>query len=180
MSFCKFPALAALCVLTLGCGSAQAQTNSGNTGGYYGTPQTATIPLYNMQAQPLPLNQMVAGQNAPSYNYGGSQTQPYNFGTTSSGSGNGFYMPEGTLTPQQEAMLAEQLAQQELLYNQQMQMNTQGQGSLAAQLNALNQSPFFNQNNQQEQQGQRVVKRVVRNALNDPLRPPPRLFNPDQ
>jgi hypothetical protein len=169
MSFSKISAQVAVSILALFvCGLAHAQT--------------ANVPLYNAQAQPLPLNQMVAGQNAPSYSYnqpGG--TQPYSFGATNTNTGGGFYAPQGTLTPEQEAALAQQIAQQEFLIEQQMQMNMQGQGGLGAQLNALNQSPFFNQNNDiQKQPGQRVVKRVVRNALNDPLSPPPRLFNPDQ
>lgn len=133
-------------------------------------------PVYNQGAAPIPLNQLVAGQNAPSYNYNNTAVQPYNFGSTTSPSGQ-YYVPQGTLTPQQEAALQAQILQQQQ-YAQQYGAPQNDANNLAAQLAQLNQGPFGT--NADEQPTKRTVKRVVRNALNDPLKPPPRLFNPDQ
>ena len=170
MGFKKL-ALLSVALTGLAHGPALAQTYTSTS--YYGaTPQTASAPLYNTTTQPYMPAAPVAGQNAPSYVYGASNTSSYTYGSSASGN---TYVPQGTLTPQQEAAFAQQLAQQQNMY-------MQGQpyavpNSLQAQLDALN-SGHFGAEDQQPKQ--RVVKRVVRNALNDPLNPPPRLFNPDQ
>lgn len=133
--------------------------------------ETGPMPVYNQGATPIPLTQMVAGQNAPSYNYNQTAVQPYSFGASTSTTSGQYYAPQGTLTPQQEAALQAQILQQQ--YMPQSDTN-----NLAAQLAQLNQGPFGTQAD--DQPTKRTVKRVVRNALNDPLKPPPRLFNPDQ
>ena len=141
-----------------------AQTNTLNS-------RTGT--LYNQNAQPLSLSQAVAGVNAPSYNYGGSNAA------------GGTYQPQGTLTDEQEALLQDQYEQQQAFNEfqalQSLQNNGAGFGaennSFAAQLARLKGGGLGEEETQTKK---RTVKRVVRNALNDPLTAPPRLFNPDQ
>jgi hypothetical protein len=174
MGFKKL-ALLSVALAALPQGLAFAQTSTYTPTAYYGaTAQTASAPLYNTTAQPYMPAPAVAGQNAPSYVYGASNTSSYTYG--SSGSAN-TYVPQGTLTPQQEAAFAQQLAQQQALYMS-GQPYYAAPGSLQEQLDALNASHFGAEEDQKSKQ--RVVKQVVRNALNDPLSPPPRLFNPDQ
>ena len=143
---------------------AYAQTSNGNTDG-----ET----LYNQNAQPLSLSQAVAGINAPSYNYGRSNASA------------GTYQPQGTLTAEQEALLQDQFEQQQAFNEFQALQSLQNGGagfgaednSFAAQLARLRGGGL---GAEETQPTKRVVKRVVRNALNDPLTAPPRLFNPDQ
>lgn len=162
----------AICALMVPCGGVMAQTQATTTSGspYYGA-----VPAYNTNAVPVPLTQMVAGQNAPSYNYNqasANTVQPYNFNAGPTGQ---YYQPQGTLTPEQEAMLEAQMIQQSMM---QQPMAQNGNNYLQAQLSQLTQGPFANQSS--DVPTKRTVKRVVRNGLNDPLKAPPRLFNPDQ
>ncbi len=161
MRFYSFiPVFAVFCMV---CGHASyAQTNTGQP------------VLYNQNAVPFSLSQAVAGVSAPSYSYNAGSTQTY--------------APQGTLSPEQEAALEAQYFQQQALFQQQLNQ----QAALAAQ---NNQSSLQDPNSFQAQLArlraggassndaqptERKVKRVVRNAINNPLQPPPRLFNPDQ
>jgi len=137
----------------------------------YTTTQTGAVPFYNNNTQPLPMDQLVAGKNAPSYNFGG--TQPYNsFGGSMTNS-------NGVLTPEAVAQLRAQRDAQAQQYEQQFlqsgQANNQ-QGTLGAVQNAYNSFT-----GQQQQQPARPVKRqLVYRQQDNPLAAPPRLFNPDQ
>jgi hypothetical protein len=137
------------------------------------------LTLYNQNAQPLSIQQAVAGKNAPSYDYSRSAaTQNYN--PYGSGPSSGSYVPQGTLTPEQQRDLQEQYLEQQAFYQQMGQQQgigtQQGGGTFEEQLAKLT----GKSNAEDEKPKDRKVKRVVRNALNNPLATPPRLFNPDQ
>lgn len=166
-------------VVLLCAASASAQT-------YYSTTSQGQTNGYYTNAQPLALQQMVAGQNAPSYNYDQtSQTSsgygyygasPYtgSYAATTSGYGAQGYTASGLMSPDEEAQYyasANGAQGQGMIYNPTI--------SVQQRLNNLaNMGPFTTK--EQEEPKTRVVRRLSRNALNDPLAPPPRLFNPDQ
>lgn len=138
--------------------------------GMTGVPQYQTgvygAPFYNNASpMPLPLNQMTAGVNAPSYNYDGAQ--PY---TGFTGGDPMAGMDYANLTSEQRGMIDQQAAaramQEQAFYANQMAQ--QGQ------INGGNQ--MFGGNQEQEP----VRRRVVYKEKNNPLVTPPRLFNPDQ
>lgn len=157
--------------------SAQAQTSyqtATPTGGYVYTGSqgsTYAAPVYNTNAQPLSLNQAIKGKNAPSYNFKGAKQQPYNFGTTNA--------KNGPMTVEEADQLRIMRDQQAAAYEK----------NLVAQINAQNANPngqATGYNNltqflpgQQPQQPPRKKRLVYREDAN-PLRTPPRLFNPDQ
>lgn len=135
------------------------------------------VPIYNSGANPLPMEQMIAGKNAPSYNYNSNKVQPYNLGGTgsmSSGAG-------APLTPDQVAQMRAnrnaQAQQYEQHYLQQAQNQLQGvtapDGYAAQGYNAL-------YGGQQQQQQQRPTKkRLLYKQGEDMMPTPPRLFNID-
>lgn len=133
----------------------------------------AGAPIYNNTAQqPLPLNQMAAGKNAPSYNY--NSTRPY---TGFMGGDPLAGADYANLTPEQRRLIDQQAAaraaQEQAFYTnmqkQQMQQNPYIQGA----------SQLYSNYTQEEPQVQKQ-RRVVYKERNNPLTTPPRLFNPDQ
>ena len=148
--------------------------------GMSGTPQyqQGTPTFYNNAAQaPLPLNQLAAGKNAPSYNYNNSGQTPAYTGFTGNNPLSG--MDYANLTPEQRRYLDQQEAaryqQQQYLQQQQQQQRAQQQlGQANSYLGGGSLNPFA----QPEQKPKQ--RRVVYNERNNPLVTPPRLFNPDQ
>ena len=139
-------------------------------------------PYFNTQAQPMPMEQMVAGRNAPSYDFGGNTNAFTGFG---GGANTGGYVSNGIMTPEQAQLFNRQreaaalAAQNEYLANlqQQAQMQQQQQQMVAPMTQQQNFSaPFFGG----QQQAAPVQRRVVYRERNNPLATPPRLFNPDQ
>lgn len=175
-----------LCGVT---GAALAQQNSGgsylyvpSTGNVGYAPQGATgaIPFYNNTAQPLPMDQLVAGKNAPSYNYR-NNTQPYNLSPQRGG--------DGTMTGAQFEQLRsgrDQRAQQyeneylQRLADRDAALNGSGQGAAGTAQGYLNNAQsLYNGNGQKQDQPKRKKRLVYREDAN-PLATPPRLFDPDQ
>ncbi len=174
-------------VISLDLSPAQAQTNNtlyNTTTGYnnyssaYGTSPTG-IPLYNGNAQPLPMQQMIAGRNAPSYNYGGSNA--YTGAGTTSGI---LSAADAEAIRQQRDMLAQQYQQQYMAslqqgnpngqyYQQGQQQQPYGQ---MTQINPLTGQPYA----YGQQPQKRVVQRVIYKERNNLSPTPQRLFNPDQ
>lgn len=139
--------------------------------------------VYNSGAnrQILPLDQMVAGRNAPSYAYGGNQQRTQ---ANLYGNGGGFGNMSGALSPDQARQLRSQRDANAQAYQQQymdslrqQQQNnpypnpqmagSQYQGSQFEQLYAENDEP------------KPVKRKVLYKQLKNPLKEPPRLFNTD-
>lgn len=142
----------------------QTAYNGQSQGGY---------PVYNSNnTQPLPLQQMIAGKNAPSYNFS-NQPKPYNFQT-----GPNIYQPQPAMTPaeQQAAAYQQQLMQQQQqqqgVQQQQQYYNQQQQASN----NVLNGGPFGSTPDAQVP----VRRKVLYKEMNNPLKTPARLFDPEQ
>jgi hypothetical protein len=142
-------------------------------------------PYFNTQAQPLPMEQMVAGRNAPSYDFNGSANTFTGFG---SGTGNTGYVSGGIMTPEQAQLFNRQreaaalAAQNEYLASlqQQSQMQQQQQPQAAPMMMQQTQNfaaPFLGG---QGQAAAPMRRRVLYREMNNPLATPPRLFNPDQ
>ena len=140
------------------------------TGQAYTTTQTGVTPFYNNTAQPLPLQQMVAGKNAPSYNFK-NQVQPYNLNTASMNS-------NGALTPDEvDRIRASRDAQAQAYQKQfleQSAQNGQPQTIGGAMGNA------YNSLMPTQDKPKPTKKRLVYRESANPLSAPPRLFNPDQ
>lgn len=160
-------------------------TGAGTT--YYTSQSNGAAPIYNngSNVQPLPMQQMIAGKNAPSYNFNSGSSAYTAFGSSNPMAN---VTSIGSLTPEQDAYIRAQ--------NQ-----TQAQGGYGAQ------QPFGYQQNQYQQPAQNgassyqgnafsglynnpfgttpvadipTKKKVVYKERNNPLVDPPRLFNPDQ
>lgn len=166
--------VAGLAVLTAG--SAQAQTSyqatTPSTGYVYTGNQNTASPIYNTNSQPLPMQQMIKGKNSPSYNFKGS-SQPYNFGTRDDKSGPMTVEEADRIRAMRDAQAAEYEKNLVARINAQNaapngQAGTNGYGDLRQFLPGA-----------QQPQPQRK-KRLVYREDADPLRIPPRLFNPDQ
>lgn len=163
------------------CAHAQApQTSyySNATNPAYGGQQPAPVPFYNngANAQPFSMEQMIAGKNAPSYNYGNNGAQqPYGFN-------NGANMDmSGSLSPAQVEMLraqrnaAAQNFEAQYLANMQQQMGANG----ASQYQGNAFSQLYNKATEDDEPAPKK-RRVVYKEKNNPLITPPRLFDPDQ
>ena len=164
---------------------AMAQNNVQTGQTYYNAPiynapqgysQTqGNVPIYNSgNVQPLPMQQMIAGQNAPSYNY--NTVQPY--GTNNSNTYGGAITPE-----QANAIRASRNAQAQAYEAQYMQqLQQQAQGIAPNNNSSAYQGNAFSQLYNREDDADKVPtkRRVVYNERNNPLITPPRLFNPDQ
>ena len=132
----------------------------------------------------LPMQQMIAGQNAPSYAFGNRQQQQQN-GIYNNGGGflDGSVM--GGISPEQaNAIRAQRNAnaaayQQQYLENarQRQQMEYAQQQNMAG---SQYQGAQFNQLYAENAEPKPVKKKVIYNQLNNPLVEPPRLFNPDR
>ena len=166
---------------------AMAQQNSGtgtsadysvpmynDAGAAYYNNTTGTAPVYNSTARPLPLNQMVAGKNAPSYNY--NKTQPYNNfgGDPLAGADLSALSPEQARLIRAQRDANAQRAQAE--YMATLQQQQQG-GAANPYLQGAGQ--MYNQFAQPTPKAP-AKRRVVYKEKNNPLVTPPRLFNPDQ
>lgn len=149
---------------------------------YYATTPTGAVPVYNnLNTTPImPMDQMVAGKNAPSYNYNNpTGVQPYNFGT---GAGN--VSGQAAMSAEQQA----QMYQQQLLNQQQQQQYANGQtgpmGVSTTQGSLQNLTQFANSPFGTNTQGTAAAvpkqRKVIYKELNNPLKEPARLFNPDQ
>lgn len=190
-------------VLASGMSPCFAQTQQQQQQSYvYGGANNNGMPLYNsaqnyrsdttagsiyntgQNLQLLPMQQMVAGKDAPSYAYGGSQkNQPYGFNN------NGMLDPTamGGLSPEQARMIRDQRDARAAAYQQQylesLQRNPQvgpytpGQEMAGSQYQGSQFSQLYAQNGQPKPP---VKRKVLYNQLNNPLVDPPRLFNPDK
>lgn len=172
-------------------------TNSGpvynSTVGSAARQTTGNVSIYNSgnALQMLPMQQMAAGQNAPSYTYGHQKqnAQPY----TNYNSGPMALNPNaiGSLSADQARMIREQRNMQANAYQEQY-MEQLRQRDLnnpylnqpqQQQLQAMNgasqyQGAQFSQLYANSGQPKPVVKpKVLYNELNNPLVEPPRLFN---
>jgi hypothetical protein len=145
----------------------------------YYQPGVGGSPIYNNgSAQPYAMNQMIAGKNAPSYNF--SNNTAY---TGFTNTGNPLAGADlANLTPEQSRYIEQQrlyrVQQEQQAFLQQQQAQQQQQAWQQPQMNTtqnLNQgyNPFM----EQEKPRQR---RVVYKERNNPLVTPPRLFDPDQ
>lgn len=136
-------------------------------------------PIYNNSpsARPLPLQQMVAGKDAPSYSYGKGQAYN-NFADPLAN------MDITSMSPDQARMVRAQRnaraqqAQADYLASLQGQQPPGGMVTGNSQY-APTAGQTYNQFTQPEQQKPKQ-RRVVYNEKNNPLVTPPRLFNPDQ
>ncbi len=185
MSF-KYPTLAAALIL----GFVSPALAQNNTTSYYSPNQIGTtpnVPIYNTTGTPLAIDQMVAGKNAPSYTYNNSrqqqqqQIQPYTFNQGTTGASP--YTGQQVGSPSQQYL--EALARQQVMAQNSGQngatpynnaYNNQSNSNIYNNLQNLNAGPF---GNQVQNEGQRK-RRVVYKEMNNPLKEPTRLFNPDQ
>lgn len=165
-----------LCVSGLMAFSAQAQTTTTQQPSYYVVPAgnaTSSGSLFNQNAQPLPLQQMIAGQNAPSYNYG-TTTQAY---TGSSGRNTSI----GVMSPEQARSLNRQREANALAYQNEY-LASLGQAAMGQQQptsSSAYQGSAFSNLYAGEKKKVPTKRRVVNKSMNDPLATPPRLFNLD-
>ncbi len=153
--------------------------------------QTTGNSFYNSGAnlQMLPMQQMTAGKNAPSYSFGGNRSnQPYAFNPY-----NGGLDPTagGALTPDQARAIRAQRNAQAAAYQQEYldSLRQRDMNNPYAQQQLLDQpvagsmyqggqfSQLYNENNQPTIP---VKRKVLYKQLKNPLVEPPRLFNPDQ
>jgi hypothetical protein len=145
---------------------------------YSGNNNNNAAPIYNSGAQPLPMQQMIKGHNAPSYNFNGNNARPYNnFGTMNSKS--------GPMTVEEADRQRAMRDQQALEYERKLvsQVNAQNaQGGQNAQqgLGQYGQQLYQALPGAQQPQQLARQKRVIKREQDNPLNAPPRLFNPDQ
>jgi len=155
---------------------------------------TGTTSIYNSGSalQMLPMQRMIAGQNAPSYTYGNQRqgTQPYTNYSMGTLDPNAI----GSLTADQARMIREQRNAQANAYQQQYMEQLRQRDLNNPYLNPT--SPELQQMQQQlagasqyqggqfaplyansGQQKPTVKRKVIYNELNNPLVDPPRLFN---
>lgn len=154
-------------------------TNS-NSPVYYSS-NNGTVPIYNnANNTPVrPMEQMIAGKNAPSYDFNKSKTQPYLFGTNQNANAYTGYGVDPNLQLQQNQYnyqdpYAQQMAQQTGAYNYGAGMPNNS----LVDLSKLQGGPFGTQTQDNPQRP--TKRRVVYKERNNPLVEPPRLFNPDQ
>ncbi|PZQ45263.1 MAG: hypothetical protein DI551_07920 [Micavibrio aeruginosavorus] len=175
-------------------GTVHAQNNTGYTGYTYTGTGTGYAPIYNGQTRSssttgntvynsgnvktLPMQQMIAGKNAPSYNYN-QNVNPYGFGAgTTSGS-------IGVMTPEQASMQRAQRDAQAQAYQQQylqslQQQRMQQNGMVPTGLEGYQNGQYGGQqyygNNMYQQQAPKK-KKVIYKQMNNPLTEPSKLFN---
>lgn len=163
--------------------------NTSTTAPVYYSATNGVVPVYNnSQTTPyLPMDQMVAGKNAPSYDF--NQTNnAYQFGTNGQ-----VYGGSGAITPAQQAQLDAQYqalqdaqlqaAQQQYLNSLQPQQQV-APGALAS-YNSIGYPGNYNlvggpYGTTPAASAAPTQRRVRYKELNNPLKAPPRLFNPDQ
>lgn len=155
-----------------------------NSPGNY-TQQSDGGSIYNSGAnlQMLPMQQMTAGKNAPSYTYGGQKNASmYNYGSMSGLDPNA----AGALSPDQaRAIRAQRDAQAQTYQQQYMQTLQQQQNPYAQQAQQMMsagsqyQGSSFGALYADSDQQKPTKKKVIYKQLNNPLVEPPRLFNID-
>lgn len=147
--------------------------NGGNV--YYNN--NGNVPVYNNTGRPLPMEQLVAGKNAPSYTSPGNAYTGFS-GYTSNPLQN---MNPAAMTPEQSRLISAQreAMQADYLTNLQRLQEDLNRQALATQQQKAYGTPY-NQYGGQVQQTAPVQRRVVYKEKNNPLSTPPRLFNPDQ
>jgi hypothetical protein len=156
--------------------------NTGNSVPYY-SQQNGTTPIYNNNPNTptLPMNQMIAGKNAPSYNYNANQAYSFNDPTSLAGASLGSLSPEqaNMVRAQRDANAqAYQQAYQQQLQDQQNQQQ-QMQQSGASQYQGGQFAQLYANATGQQQKPVSTKKRVIYKEMNNPLVAPPRLFNTD-
>lgn len=146
---------------------------------YYQPNKTGT-PVYNnsSSARPLPLQQMVAGKNAPSYSYGGNQAY------SQYGSDPLANMDIASMSPEQARLVRAQRNARAQQAQADYLASLQGQqppGGMVTNNSSYAQTSgqIYNQLVAPEKEKPKQ-RRVVYNEKNNPLVTPPRLFNPDQ
>ncbi len=147
--------------------------------------QNGQAPVYNNTGAPFPMEQMIAGKNAPSYNYNraNSRAQASIYGGNYLSGGNG-----GALTPQEAEAIRAQRNAQAQAYQAEYMASLQQQAAMQAQQNGVNSSLYQGSqfsNLYSSSQGEGAVKkptqrRVIYKEKNDPLVTPPPLFNLDR
>lgn len=197
----KFP-VAVLGFLMMAGVHAQAQTQDNL---YYNPQSSGGVPIYNngTNAQPFPMEQVVAGRNAPSYDY--NPVKPYGVDT---GAGNSLTSDQIEMLRAQRNAAAQNFEAQYLASLQQQRMGQFGQVPQMGQLgqagpigqlgggqlgqlgqlgmNAASQlpgNPFGQLYGGMTENGEKQAPRkrkVVYKEKNNPLIIPPRLFDPDQ
>lgn len=143
---------------------------------YY--PSANTVPVYNSGASPLPMDQLIAGKNAPSYNFGSGSNniQPYNMNGSAGSQGAG-----APLSPAQVAQMRANRDAQAQQYEQQYMQQAAQQAQNATSPDGYLGQAYNSVYGQPQQQQQRPTKKRLLYKKNDDLMPiPPRLFNPDQ
>lgn len=136
----------------------------------YGATQSGGAPVYNNQGQPLPMDQLIAGKNAPSYNY--NAPKPYNLNPTTYGNG----VMSAEQVEQARAARnarAQQYAQEYMQQANESQFGQQAQQSIGGAANA-----YGNYTGQQQPQKPKK-KRLITREQDQILQTPPRLFNID-
>ncbi len=156
--------------------------NTGTGTAYYVPQNNGTAPVYNNGSNVplLPMQQMIAGKNAPSYSYG-NQPQPYNnFGTPAT---NGYAATpmnqiQGGALPRDMSAFQPVQGFVPVMPGYQQQQQLQNNGASMYQGNAFSQL-YANATGQQEKPVP-TKKRVIYRQLNNPLTEPPRLFSLDE
>jgi hypothetical protein len=160
-------------------GTALAQNSGGSflyvpsTGNVGYAPQgtTGAVPFYNNTAQPLPMDQMIAGKNAPSYSYR-NEIKPYNLGNQSSG--------DGTMSAEDFMRARSSRDQRAQQYeNEYLQRLAARDAALNGNSQASAGQGYSASSSIQQAQPKRKKRLVYREDAN-PLAAPPLLFNPDQ
>jgi len=138
------------------------------------------VPVYNNNAQPLPVEQLIAGKNAPSYNYNNNAYTGFGGSNPLSN-----VTSIGSLTPQQEAMVRAQRDAQAAAYQRDYLAGLGQQGTTPVPTSTGSSgyqgeafSQLYNGIGQEQQQAP-VRRRVVYREKNNPLTTPPRLFSID-
>lgn len=156
---------------------------------YYSNNTSGTAPVYNNAAttRPVPLQQYIAGKNAPSYSFNNEQIQPYNgFGTQGPAVGTPAYVQMQNQQFQQQQLQQQQFDQQQAagygLRQPPLPGGIPGNGynpgtrGANAYGSSLSGGPFGTAQQQQVPKKRRVVYK----EMNNPLKEPARLFDPNQ
>ena len=157
-----------------------------NLGTYRGDVNNSQFYNSGANLQMLPMQQMIAGQNAPSYAFGNRQ-QKQQAGLYNNGGGFLDGGAIGGISPDQANAIRAQRNANAAAYQQQYfeSVNQREAQQYAQQQQGMTGSQYqgsqFNQLYTDNQQPKAAVKKkVIYNELNNPLKEPPRLFNPDR
>lgn len=160
---------------------------------YYTTDSSGAAPVYNNSnmTPPISVQQYIAGKNAPSYNFNNNpnQIQPYNgFGTQGPAPGTPAYVQMQNQQFRQTYQQQLELQQQQQTAGDYVQRQPPLPGTVPGTgynpsnvgtntyLSGLSGGPFGTAPQQQVPKKRRVIYK----QLNDPLKEPARLFDPNQ